>query len=101
MIRRLEVCLRWPSLILAATQYNRVLRLLERSTEVQLELDVAASFHDEDLVAVNALAEIPGDPSSSAGKGDLMQASVIMAAFVWNAANREALLPRKPLPRDP
>ena len=32
---------------------------------------------------------------------DLMQASVIMAAFVWNAANREALLPRKPLPREP
>ncbi|HEY6547145.1 MAG TPA: M28 family peptidase, partial [Vicinamibacteria bacterium] len=30
---------------------------------------------------------------------DLMQASVIMAAFVWNAANREALLPRKPLPQ--
>jgi Zn-dependent M28 family amino/carboxypeptidase len=30
---------------------------------------------------------------------DLVQASVIMAAFVWNAANREALLPRKPLPR--
>ncbi len=32
---------------------------------------------------------------------DLMQASVIMAAFVWNAANREALLPRQPLPKDP
>jgi Zn-dependent M28 family amino/carboxypeptidase len=32
---------------------------------------------------------------------DLMQASVIMAAFVWQAANREALLPRRPLPRDP
>ena len=31
----------------------------------------------------------------------LMQASRIMARFVWNAANREALLPRKPLPRDP
>lgn len=30
-----------------------------------------------------------------------MQASVIMAAFVWNAANREAMLPRRPLPRDP
>ena len=32
---------------------------------------------------------------------DLMQASVIMAAFVWNAANRETLLPRKALPKDP
>jgi hypothetical protein len=25
--------------------------------------------------------------------------TVIMAAFAWNAANREALLPRKPLPK--
>jgi hypothetical protein len=29
---------------------------------------------------------------------DLMQASVIMAAFVYNAATREEMLPRKPLP---
>jgi carboxypeptidase Q len=32
-------------------------------------------------------------------KADLMQASVVMAVFVWQAANRDALLPRKPLPR--
>jgi carboxypeptidase Q len=31
--------------------------------------------------------------------GDLMQASAIMAAFVYNAATRDALLPRKPLPK--
>lgn len=48
------------SLVMAATHYNRVLRLLERSAEVQLELDVAAAFHDQDQVAVNTLAEIPG-----------------------------------------
>ncbi len=29
---------------------------------------------------------------------DLMQASVVMAAFVYNAAMREEMLPRKPLP---
>jgi hypothetical protein len=33
-------------------------------------------------------------------KNDLMQASVVMAAFVYNAAMRDALMPRKPLPRD-
>lgn len=33
-------------------------------------------------------------------KGDMMQASVIMASFVWNAATREQKFPRKPLPRD-
>jgi carboxypeptidase Q len=32
-------------------------------------------------------------------KADLMQASVVMAVFAWQAANREGLLPRKPLPR--
>jgi hypothetical protein len=32
-------------------------------------------------------------------KSDLMQASVVMAVFVWQAANRDASLPRKPLPR--
>ena len=30
---------------------------------------------------------------------DLMQASVIMASFVYNAAMRDAMLPRKPLPQ--
>jgi len=31
-------------------------------------------------------------------KAVLMQASVVMAVFVWQGANRDALLPRKPLP---
>ena len=30
---------------------------------------------------------------------DLKQASVIMASFVYHAAMRDAMLPRKPLPR--
>jgi carboxypeptidase Q len=32
-------------------------------------------------------------------KPDLMQASAIMAAFVYNTAQREEMLPRKPLPK--
>jgi carboxypeptidase Q len=31
--------------------------------------------------------------------GDLMQASAIIASFVYNTAMREDLLPRKPLPK--
>jgi Zn-dependent M28 family amino/carboxypeptidase len=31
---------------------------------------------------------------------DLMQASVIMASFVYNAAMRDAMFPRKPMPRE-
>ena len=33
-------------------------------------------------------------------KDDLMQASVIMAAFAYNAAMRDGMLPRKPMPKD-
>jgi carboxypeptidase Q len=32
---------------------------------------------------------------------DLMQASVVLATFVWQAASRDANLPRKPMPREP
>jgi len=33
-------------------------------------------------------------------KEDLMQASVVLAAFVYQAATRDSLLPRKPMPRE-
>ncbi len=34
-------------------------------------------------------------------KGDLMQASAVLAAFAWQAAQRDGLMPRKPLPPEP
>ena len=34
-------------------------------------------------------------------KGDLMQASAVMASFAWHAAQRDQMLPRKPLPPEP
>jgi carboxypeptidase Q len=34
-------------------------------------------------------------------KDDLIQASVVMASFVYHAAMRDAMFPRKPLPKDP
>ena len=34
-------------------------------------------------------------------KEELMQASVVMASFAYHAAMRDALFPRKPLPKDP
>ena len=33
--------------------------------------------------------------------GDLMQASAIVASFVYNTANRAEVLPRKPMPKAP
>ncbi len=32
-------------------------------------------------------------------KSDMMQISAIVASFVYNAANRDEMLPRKPLPK--
>ncbi|HEY3742494.1 MAG TPA: M20/M25/M40 family metallo-hydrolase [Bryobacteraceae bacterium] len=39
------------------------------------------------------------DVADHVSKADLMQASAIMAAFVYNTAMREDMLPRKPLPK--
>jgi hypothetical protein len=52
-----------PFLVMAAEHYNRLCRLLERKLPVELEIDVKARFHDDDAMAYNTLAEIPGsDP---------------------------------------
>jgi hypothetical protein len=47
-------------LVMAAEQYNRLVRLLDRGLPVELEVDVRARFLDDDLSAENTLAEIPG-----------------------------------------
>jgi hypothetical protein len=49
-----------PALVMAAEHYNSILRLVEGGRPVELEIDVAARFHDEDLQAYNTVAEIPG-----------------------------------------
>lgn len=49
-----------PSVVVAAEHYNQILRLLDKGKPVELEIDVAARFHDDDLKAYNTVAEIPG-----------------------------------------
>jgi hypothetical protein len=48
------------ALVMAAAHYNRLLRLVEGKTELELEVEVEAAFHDEDLTAANTVAELPG-----------------------------------------
>jgi carboxypeptidase Q len=48
------------ALVMAAEQYNRVCRLLDRKLEVELEIEVKARFHEDDLMAYNTVAELPG-----------------------------------------
>ena len=49
-----------PSVAMAAESYNWILRLLEDDVPVRLEIEVGAAFHDDDLMAYNTIAEIPG-----------------------------------------
>jgi hypothetical protein len=51
------------ALVMAAEHFNRIARLMDKKVEVELELEVKARFHDDDLNAYNTIAEIPGsDP---------------------------------------
>lgn len=49
-----------PSVVIADEQYARVLRLLDKGREPELELDVKTAWHDEDTKGYNTIAEIPG-----------------------------------------
>jgi len=49
-----------PALVMAAEHYNEVSRLVEDGEKVQIEVDVAARFHDNDPQAYNTVAEIAG-----------------------------------------
>ncbi|MEK7794282.1 MAG: M20/M25/M40 family metallo-hydrolase, partial [Candidatus Hydrogenedentota bacterium] len=47
-------------LTMAAEHYDRLVRYVDDEQEVELEIDVHAQFHEEDLTAQNVVAEIPG-----------------------------------------
>jgi hypothetical protein len=49
-----------PVLVIGAESYNQILRLLDDDKRVELEIDVKARFHDDDLQAYDTVAEIPG-----------------------------------------
>lgn len=49
-----------PQLTMAVEHYNRICRILDTNTKVKLEIDVSATFLDQDLNDYNVIAEIPG-----------------------------------------
>lgn len=53
-----------PTVVIAPEHYNRLHRLVSAGTEVELEVEVEARYHDEDRMAYNTLAEIPGTDRS-------------------------------------
>ena len=49
-----------PGVVMAAEHYNELIRLLDHDQPVEIEIDVAARFLEDDLQAYDTLAEIPG-----------------------------------------
>ncbi|MBX6315042.1 MAG: M20/M25/M40 family metallo-hydrolase, partial [Isosphaeraceae bacterium] len=49
-----------PQLVVANEHYNRMVRMLKQGVKLRMELDLAVTFHDGDLMGYNTLAEIPG-----------------------------------------
>jgi len=49
-----------PAITVALEQWDRAARLLEQKKDVELELNVANTFYDDDPMQYNTVAEIPG-----------------------------------------
>jgi carboxypeptidase Q len=49
-----------PTFVVTSEQYNRLLRLLDNKTKIEMEVNLKASISDNALDAYNIVAEIPG-----------------------------------------
>jgi Zn-dependent M28 family amino/carboxypeptidase len=49
-----------PQAVVAAEQYNRIVRLVARGVPVKLEININTRFYDQDLMSYNVIGEIPG-----------------------------------------
>jgi carboxypeptidase Q len=49
-----------PQVVLAVEHYNRLIRMIQRGATPELEFNVSAKYHDQDLMSHNVVAEIPG-----------------------------------------
>src|SRR5256714_2571226 len=49
-----------PQVVLSVEQYNRVARMLEAGVSVRMSVNLEAQFLDQDPMAYNTVAEIPG-----------------------------------------
>jgi len=49
-----------PQLTMASEHWSRIARLLQQKKDVTLELNVANTFYDDDLMQYDTVAEIPG-----------------------------------------
>jgi hypothetical protein len=68
-----------PQAILAAEHFNRLVRMIQQGERLTLALDLQVQFHDDDPMAYNTIAEIPG--------GDLKDEVVMLGAHLdsWHS----------------
>jgi Zn-dependent M28 family amino/carboxypeptidase len=53
-----------PQFVLLPVHYNRLARLIEQGEEVTIDIELDATWHDDDPMEANVIAEIPGtDPA--------------------------------------
>jgi hypothetical protein len=49
-----------PQVVIAAEPYNRMVRMIQQGEKLRMAVEFGAQFHDEDRMAYNTVAEIPG-----------------------------------------
>ncbi len=49
-----------PQIVVAAEQYNRMVRMIQQGEKLKMAVDLDVKFYDKDLMAYNTVAEIPG-----------------------------------------
>ena len=69
-----------PALMMAREHYNEIVRRLDAGRPVEVEVDVAARFHEDETRAFNTIAEIPGTDK----KGEVVMAGAHLDS--WHAS---------------
>jgi hypothetical protein len=49
-----------PQIVVAKEHYNRLVRMIKQGETLKIAVDLSVQFHDDDLMAYNTVAEIPG-----------------------------------------
>ncbi len=49
-----------PQIVVAQEHYNRLVRMTQQGEKLKMVVDLSVQFHDDDLMAYNTVAEIPG-----------------------------------------
>jgi hypothetical protein len=50
----------YPQLVCSIEHFNRLLRMIKAGEKVRAQVELSVEFHDQDLMAYNTIAEIPG-----------------------------------------